>query len=75
MANGRCVPTFGPAWAKKISDLFIEHKIPRTQKNTKLVLQNGDGVILWVEGMRIHHHYQVGVNTKKVLILAPQESV
>ncbi len=60
---------------KKISDLFIEHKIPRTQKNTKLVLQNGDGVILWVEGMRIHHHHQVGVNTKKVLILAPQESV
>ncbi|MFM6954163.1 MAG: tRNA lysidine(34) synthetase TilS [Sphingobacteriaceae bacterium] len=56
---------------KKLSDLFIEHKIPRNQKDSTLVLQNGNGDILWVAGMRIHERYKVGPNTKKVRILAP----
>jgi tRNA(Ile)-lysidine synthase len=56
---------------KKLSDLFIEHKIPRNQKENTLVLQNGNGDILWVAGMRIHERYKVDSNTKKVLILAP----
>lgn len=56
---------------KKLSDLFIEHKIPRNQKDSTLVLQNGNGDILWVAGMRIHERYKVDSNTKKVLILAP----
>jgi len=56
---------------KKLSDLFIEHKIPRNQKDNTLVLQNGNGDILWVGGMRIHERYKVDTNTKKVLILAP----
>ena len=56
---------------KKLSDLFIEHKIPRNQKHNTLVLQNGNGDIVWVAGMRIHERYKVGSNTKKVLILAP----
>jgi tRNA(Ile)-lysidine synthase len=56
---------------KKLSDLFIEHKIPRNQKDSTLLLQNGNGDILWVAGMRIHERYKVGKNTKKVLILAP----
>jgi tRNA(Ile)-lysidine synthase len=56
---------------KKLSDLFIEHKIPRNQKENTLVLQNGNGDIVWVAGMRIHERYKVDSNTKKVLILAP----
>ena len=56
---------------KKLSDLFIEHKIPRNQKDSTLVLQNGNGDILWVAGMRINERYKVDSNTKKVLILAP----
>lgn len=60
---------------KKLSDLFIEHKTPRTEKENLLVLQNGNGDILWVEGMRIHHRYQVSANTKKVFILAAKESL
>jgi tRNA(Ile)-lysidine synthase len=55
---------------KKLSDLFIEHKMPRNQKINTLVLQNGNGDIVWVAGMRIHERYKVGSNTKKVLILA-----
>jgi tRNA(Ile)-lysidine synthase len=56
---------------KKLSDLFIEHKMPRNQKINTLVLQNGNGDIVWVAGMRIHERYKVHSNTKKVLILVP----
>ncbi len=56
---------------KKLSDLFIEHKTPRNQKDSTLVLQNGNGDILWVAGMRIHERYKVDTNTKKVLIFVP----
>ncbi|MCX6167650.1 MAG: tRNA lysidine(34) synthetase TilS [Sphingobacteriales bacterium] len=68
---GDCYQPLGMQGQKKLSDLFIEHKIPRNQKDSTLVLQNGNGDILWVAGMRIHERYKVDSNTKKVLILAP----
>lgn len=54
---------------KKLSDFFIEHKIPLSQKKHVGVLQNGNGEIVWIVGLRIDDRYKVGANTKKVFIL------
>ena len=53
---------------KKLSDLFIEQKIPLNQKQEIAVLENGNGDIVWVAGMRLDERYKVSENTKKVLI-------
>ena len=53
---------------KKLSDLFIEHKIPLNQKHNIAVLENGNGDIVWVAGIRLDERYKVSENTKKVLI-------
>ncbi len=54
---------------KKLSDFFIEQKIPLNQKKQIAVLQNGNGDVLWLAGLRIDERYKVSTNSKKVFIL------
>jgi tRNA(Ile)-lysidine synthase len=54
---------------KKLSDFFIEQKIPLPHKHGIGVLQNNDGNIVWVAGFRINDRYKVTIGTKKVFIL------
>lgn len=53
---------------KKLSDFFIEQKVPLSRKNDIGILENGNGDILWVAGFRIDEHYKISANTKKVFI-------
>lgn len=54
---------------KKLSDLFIDEKIPVTQKDDIPVLVNGNGEIIWVVGLRADNRYKLGPGTKNVTIL------
>lgn len=54
---------------KKVSDFFIEHKIPRHRKKYIGILENGNGDILWIAGMRLDDRYKITAETKKVFIL------
>lgn len=53
---------------KKLSDFFIQQKIPLNRKNNIGVLENNNGDIIWIVGLRIDDRYKITTNTKKVFI-------
>jgi tRNA(Ile)-lysidine synthase len=53
---------------KKLSDFFINQKVPLHQKEEIPILVNGNGEIMWVGGYRPDERYKVSDNTKKVTI-------
>jgi tRNA(Ile)-lysidine synthase len=53
---------------KKLSDFFIEQKIPLSRKKDIGILENGNGDIIWIAGFRIDERYKITANTKKVFI-------
>jgi len=55
---------------KKLSDFFIDRKIPLFEKRKIPILVNGDGAVLWVAGHRIGEDGKITEKTKKVLTLA-----
>jgi tRNA(Ile)-lysidine synthase len=53
---------------KKLSDFFIEHKVPLHVKDEVPLFVNGNGDMIWVGGYRPDERYKVTDNTKKVTI-------
>lgn len=53
---------------KKMSDFFIDQKIPLPQKDSIPILINGNGDVVWVAGLRQDNRYKVTATTKKVAI-------
>jgi len=53
---------------KKISDFFIDQKIPVPQKGNIPIVINGNGDVVWVAGLRQDNRYKVTGTTKKVAI-------
>lgn len=53
---------------KKLSDFFIDQKIPLPQKDSIPILINGNGDVVWVAGLRQDNRYKVTATTKKVAI-------
>jgi tRNA(Ile)-lysidine synthase len=53
---------------KKLSDFFIDEKVPLPQKEDIPVLINGNGDIIWLAGLRQDNRYKVTAATKKVAI-------
>lgn len=53
---------------KKLSDFFIEQKVPLIRKKEIGILVNGNGDIIWIAGFRIDERYKIKSNTKKVFI-------
>ena len=58
----------GVKGTKKLSDFFIEQKIPLSRKKDIGILENGNGDIIWIAGFRIDERYKITANTKKVFI-------
>jgi tRNA(Ile)-lysidine synthase len=53
---------------KKVSDFFIDQKIPLHQKSEIPLLVNGNDEIIWIGGYRPDERYKVSKKTKKVVI-------
>lgn len=53
---------------KKLSDFLIDEKVSLIQKDRIPILENGNGEIIWVAGMRVDNRYKLTVATKKVAI-------
>ena len=51
---------------KKVSDFFIDEKIPLHQKENTWVLCSGNK-IAWIMGFRIDNRFKIGNKTKKVM--------
>ncbi|MBS7564452.1 tRNA lysidine(34) synthetase TilS [Mucilaginibacter sp. Bleaf8] len=53
---------------KKLSDFFVNQKIPLLHKSQVPLLVNGNGDVIWVGGYRLDNRYKVTPQTKKVAI-------
>ncbi|RYG18708.1 MAG: tRNA lysidine(34) synthetase TilS [Chitinophagaceae bacterium] len=53
---------------KKLSDFFIDQKVPLPHKSKIPLLINGNGEMIWVVGFRQDNRYKVSATTKKVAI-------
>jgi len=53
---------------KKVSDYFIDEKVPLSEKDEIPLLVNGNGDIIWIAGYRQDDRYKVTALTKKVAI-------
>jgi tRNA(Ile)-lysidine synthase len=53
---------------KKLSDFFINQKVPLHVKDQVPLLINGDGRLIWIAGYRLDDRFKVTKNTKKVTI-------
>ncbi len=53
---------------KKLSDFFIDQKIPIFKKSTIPILES-DGKIIWVCGLRLDNRYKITKKTKNILKL------
>jgi tRNA(Ile)-lysidine synthase len=50
---------------KKLSDFFIDLKVPLSQKDNIFVLESA-GDIVWVIGYRLDNRYKISSQTKRV---------
>jgi tRNA(Ile)-lysidine synthase len=53
---------------KKLSNFFIDQKVPLPEKENIPIVINGNGEIVWVAGLRQDNRYKVTGSTKKVTI-------
>jgi tRNA(Ile)-lysidine synthase len=53
---------------KKLSDFFIDGKVPLSEKEHIPLLINGNGEVIWVCGLRQDDRYKITAPTKKMVI-------
>jgi tRNA(Ile)-lysidine synthase len=58
----------GMTTRKKLSDFFINQKVPLHQKTQIPLLVNGNGEVIWIAGYRLSNRYKLTPQTKKVII-------
>lgn len=67
----RFVP-FGMKGRKKLSDFFIDNKIPVTDKRKHLALVSGKDIV-WLAGCRIDERYKITNTTREIFIITSIE--
>ncbi len=53
---------------KKLSDYFVDNKIPVPEKNSTWILASGKKIV-WIMGHRIDHRFRITPDTRQVLLL------
>lgn len=69
----RMVP-FGMKGTKKLSDLFIDMKLPQTDKSKRWLLCSGNNII-WVLGVRTDDRFKITKRTQNILIAAINDQI
>ncbi len=59
---------------KKLSDFFVDNKIPVPEKESTWILASGKNIV-WIMGHRIDHRFRITENTRQVLLLSLQPDV
>ena len=67
--EGDAFQPFGMQGEKKLSDYFVNQKVPLNEKKTIPILVNGNGKIIWICGYRGDERFKVKAQTKKIYIL------
>jgi tRNA(Ile)-lysidine synthase len=60
---------FGMRARKKISDFFVDEKVPRHHKHRYPILETKDGDVIWLCGWRIDDRFKITPDTRRVLRL------
>lgn len=55
---------------KKVSDLLIDNKIDRFEKDKIAILANGNGEIIWVAGVRADERFRITPATARSLVIS-----
>ena len=58
----------GKGSRQKLKAYFINEKVPREERDRKLLIADGDHVV-WIPGMRMSTAYQIGSRTKRILMI------
>ncbi len=66
--HGDRIRPLGMESEKKVSDIFIDAKIPRAYKERIPILESPDGIV-WICGIQLSDRYKVTKSTKNVLKL------
>ena len=59
---------------KKVSDFFVDTKVPLPQKERIWILASGRKIV-WIVGHRIDHRFRITEDTSKVLVLRVHSDV
>lgn len=59
---------------KKLSDFFVDEKVPIPEKESAWIMASGKKIV-WIMGYRIDHRFRITPKTKRVLILRFQPDV
>lgn len=57
---------FGMKGKKKVSKFFKDEKLSLHQKEQVWLLENGDGKLIWIVGLRLDDRFKLSKNTQKV---------
>ncbi|MEQ7798754.1 tRNA lysidine(34) synthetase TilS [Pedobacter sp. ASV1-7] len=58
---------------KKLSDFFIDEKVPVSEKGRIPILVNGNGEIIWIAGWRQDNRYKLTESTRRVAVFELQK--
>lgn len=57
----------GMKFPVKLQDLFVNVKVPKAERHTRVVAEAADGRIFWVEGLRIGEQFKLDITTQRQL--------
>ncbi|XID91807.1 tRNA lysidine(34) synthetase TilS [Paenibacillaceae bacterium WGS1546] len=61
---------YGLNGTKKVQDMFVDAKVPRSRRDRIPLLVDGEGRVLWIPGMRRSSHAPVDTDTRTTLRIA-----
>ena len=56
---------FGMNGVKKVSKFFKDEKLSKIQKDNTWILENGDGKIIWIVGLRADNRFKITSNNQQ----------
>ena len=71
---GDCFHPLGMEQNKKLSDFFVDEKVPVPEKERIWIMASGK-TIVWIMGYRIDHRFRITPSTRRVLRLGLQPDV
>ena len=58
----------GQVGKKKLQDIFVNQKIPSSERRQRVIGESDDGRLFWVKGLRIADPFKVKVSTAELLL-------
>ena len=66
---GDLMQVLGSSGRKKVQDLFVDRKVPRSRRHQVPIVTDAEGRIVWVAGLALGEAFRVTPATKSVVVL------